>query len=62
MQLTDKEISEFQRIYEKEFGVKISKQDALEQGIKLINLVKAVYQPIPAQSRENIPDSSIIKP
>jgi len=61
MQLTDKEIAEFQRIYEKEFGVKISKQDALEQGTKLINLVKAVYQPIPAQSGKNIPDSSIMK-
>lgn len=62
MQLTDKEITEFQRIYEKEFGVKISKKDALEQGTKLINLVKAVYQPIPESDRQDVQKSSIIQP
>ncbi|OGB73687.1 hypothetical protein A3K24_02515 [candidate division Kazan bacterium RIFCSPHIGHO2_01_FULL_44_14] len=57
MQLTDKEIVEFQRIYEKEFGVKISKQDALEQGTKLLVLMKAIYQPIPSQGHK-IPQKS----
>ena len=47
MELTEKEIAEFQRIYEKEFGVKISKQDAIEQGTKLLVLMKAVYRPVP---------------
>jgi hypothetical protein len=62
MQLTDKEIAEFQRIYEKEFGVKISKKDALEQGTKLINLVKVVYQPIPESYHQDSQESSIIQP
>ncbi len=47
MRLTDKEIEDFQRIYKKEFGVKISKKDALEQGTKLLNLVKVIYRPLP---------------
>jgi hypothetical protein len=58
MQLTDKEISEFQRIYEKEFGVKISKKDALEQATKLLVLMKAVCQPIPSQGYKTPPKSS----
>lgn len=58
MQITDQQIAEFQRIYEKEFGVKISKKDALEQGTKLLVLMKAVYQPIPSQGHKTPQKSS----
>ena len=61
MELSDKQISEFQRIYEKEFGVKISRQDAIDQGTKLLALVKIVYQPIPKQDSKSITNSSKIK-
>ena len=43
--LTDKQIADYQQIYKKKFGKDISKKDALEQGIKLITLIKAIYKP-----------------
>lgn len=46
MLLSDKHISSFQEIYKQEFGKEISKDDAYEQGAKLIRLVQIVYQPI----------------
>lgn len=43
--LTDKEITKYQKIYKKRFGKEISKKDALEQGMKLITLIKTIYKP-----------------
>lgn len=37
-------IQEFKKIYFKKFGKNISDQEALELGIKLINLYKIIYQ------------------
>ena len=44
--LTDKEITDYQAIYKKIYGKNISKQEALEQGIKLIRLMEIVYKPM----------------
>lgn len=46
MQLPEKAIKEYKKIYEKEFGEKISDQDALEQATNLVNLMKIIYKPI----------------
>lgn len=46
MLLSDKQISSFQEIYKLEFGEEISKEEAYEQGMKLLQLVKIVYQPM----------------
>jgi hypothetical protein len=43
--LSDKSIEEFQQLYKKHFGKEISKQEAMEQGLKLIQLMKAVLKP-----------------
>lgn len=48
--LTDEQIAEYQRIYKEHYGKEISKAEAVEQGIRLINLIKLVYKPIPKQS------------
>jgi len=37
--LTEKEIEQFQKLYLKNFGKKISKEEALDMGIKLTNLL-----------------------
>ncbi len=37
--LSEDDINKFQEIYQKEFGKEISKEEALEQGIKLITLM-----------------------
>ena len=44
MNLTDIQIEKFQEIYEKEFGIKPSKDDAVRMGISLVNLAKALLE------------------
>lgn len=46
MQLPEKAIEEYKKIYEKQFGEKISDQEALGQATNLINLMKIIYKPI----------------
>ena len=43
MQLDETAISEFKKLYEENYGVSLTNQEALEYGMRLINLVKAVY-------------------
>ena len=42
--LSDKDIEKFQEIYKDEFGSVISRQEALEQGTKLVNLMKILLE------------------
>lgn len=44
--LTDKQVNEFQEIYKNHFGEEISREDALEGGIKLVRMMKIIYTPI----------------
>ena len=46
MQLSDKDLASFQALYKKQFGKDISKAEALEQGTKLLQLMKLVYKPM----------------
>ncbi len=46
MQLTDKQITEFQELWQTKFGEKISREMALELGISLIRLMQIVFKPI----------------
>ena len=43
---TDRQIIEFQEIYRQHYGKEISRQEALDQGIKLIRLLKRIYTPM----------------
>ena len=47
--LSDEQVAKFQDIYRKRFGKEISKADALEKGIKLVRLMKIIYNPITEQ-------------
>jgi hypothetical protein len=42
MDLTDENISGFQMLYKKHFGVELTKAQALEKGLRLIRLVEIV--------------------
>lgn len=44
--LSDKQIEEFQMLYKSHFGKEISREDAYEQGIKLLRLLSIVYKPM----------------
>lgn len=46
MRLTDGQILEFQRLHKNSLGIEISRDEAIAQGLDLINLVRAVYRPI----------------
>ena len=46
MVLSDADLERFRDIYREQFGKEISKEDAYEQGIKLLGLMTAVYRPM----------------
>ena len=52
--LTDKQITKFQEIYKNTFGEEISREDALEGGIKLVRLMKIVYTPITEKEYQDL--------
>ena len=46
MQFTEKQIDSFIALYEKEFGEKISREEALKQATALVSIVKLTYKPM----------------
>lgn len=46
MVISDEDIAEFQRLYRTRYGKEISKENAYEQGIKLLRLLKRIYKPM----------------
>jgi hypothetical protein len=44
--LLDSNILKFQQIYKEEFGTEISKEEAIEEGLKLLSLMTQVYKPM----------------
>ncbi len=44
--LSEEHLKKYQTIYKKCYGEDISREDALEQGTKLINLLKITYKPM----------------
>lgn len=51
MQLSDEQVAKFQAIYKARFGKEISKQEALEKGIKLVRLLEICYRPMTEQQQ-----------
>ena len=47
-------VKEFQELYIKKFGEQVDSQTALDMGIKLINLMDAIYRPIPPGQDKNV--------
>ena len=46
MRLTNEHISDFQKLYQEEFGISLSDDEALERATKLIEFVQVIYKPI----------------
>ena len=51
MNLTDDNLLEFQMLYKKHFGTEITKEQALEKGLRLIRLVEAVSRVVADEQR-----------
>lgn len=44
--LTDDQITKYQALFKNRFGKEISREEAYEQGVKLIRMVKLIYKPM----------------
>jgi len=44
--LSDEQITKYQTLYKNRFGKEISREEAYEQGAKLIRLVELIYKPM----------------
>lgn len=44
MQISDEQITKFQVLYKKHFGVDINKKDALARGIKIVRLIEILLK------------------
>ncbi|MBI2038907.1 MAG: hypothetical protein HYT22_01325 [Candidatus Niyogibacteria bacterium] len=47
--LSEQAIEKYRAIYQKEFGIEISHDEAAEQAQRLLNLARVVYQPMPKE-------------
>jgi hypothetical protein len=54
MYLTDKQITKFQDIYRQSFGKELSREEALDKGIKLVRLMQITYKSMTKQEFDNI--------
>jgi urease accessory protein UreF len=52
--LSDKQIIKYQTLYKNRYGKEISREEAYEQGAKLIRLVELVYKPMTAEEYEMV--------
>jgi hypothetical protein len=57
MDLSDDHILEFQTLYKKHFGTEITKEQALEKGLRLIRLIKVVSRAV-ADERNDTQNSA----
>jgi hypothetical protein len=53
MRLTDEHIAEFQMLYRKNFGKDISKEEALEKGLRLIRLMELVSRAVAYEQNQS---------
>jgi len=44
--LSDEQITKYQMLYKNRFGKEISREEAYEQGVKLIRLIELIYRPM----------------
>ena len=44
--LSDEQVTKFQALYKKQFGKEISKEEALEKGVKLVRMMQLIYKPM----------------
>ena len=44
--LSNEQVATFQNLYRQHFGREISREEAYEQGVKLIRLVELIYKPM----------------
>lgn len=52
--LSDEQIKKFQTLYKNRLGKEISREEAYEQGVKLIRLVELIYKPMTESEHQKL--------
>ncbi len=52
--LSDEKVEDFRKIYENFYEKEISKEEAYEQGIKLIHFIKEIFKPLTEEELDEI--------
>lgn len=52
--ISNEQIIRYQALYKNRFGREISREEAYEQGIKLIRLVELIYKPMTKEEHDNL--------
>jgi hypothetical protein len=52
--ITRELLEEFKELYRKEFGVKLSDENALKRALNVLQLFEAIYRPIPPGSKSPV--------
>lgn len=48
------QVTKFQKLYQARFNKKISLEDAYDQGVKLVRLMKIIYKPITKEDYQKL--------
>lgn len=51
MQLSQKAITDFKKIYFEEFKVELTDEEANKKGLELLEFIKLIYKPIPVNAK-----------
>lgn len=54
MQIPEEKIEELQRIYEKNYGIELSKEEAVERGREILEFMDLIYEPLTKQDLKNV--------
>lgn len=52
LMLSEKALSKFKEIYQKEFGAQLTDEQASRKGLELLSFFKLIYRPIPKEDEE----------
>ncbi len=52
--LSDEQITKYQTLYKNHYGKEISREEAYEQGAKLIRLVELIYKPMTKEEYQDL--------
>ena len=64
MQISDEHLEKFKEVYFKEFGEKLTRQEAFEKALRLINLIRVITRPRPwppEKEEEGLPEELRLK-
>jgi hypothetical protein len=56
MEIAPEQLAKFQALYREKFNIELTPQEALEKGLSLLTLMKAIYLPMTDTDLKNVTD------